>query len=125
MTESLRQLSVVLTVILNTIVLITAVLKISSVVYSLKQSIIEVRNHLDKEVTEVTHSVKILEVELQNIENKLDAQHAGNEKSREIISQSLLAEIKELETDLKIVRAHVRDLENFTQKNNPEFHVRS
>lgn len=142
MVDTLKELSFGLTLLLNTIVLISAVLRVSSVVYSLKQSIVEARTSAASSLSDITaridkdiigvlrqidaveHSIKMIGMEIAGIHEKIETHNENNEKSREILSKEMHGDLKDAENVLKDLAARIRDIENFTQKVHPEFHIR-
>lgn len=141
--ETVKNLALVMTIVINAAALIGVILRISTIVFNLKQDISELNNKIrqcsvetdakinramsefSRDIEATNHSLQIVDMKVKALENESASAKTNNEKSRDLLKQEVQADLKDVKSDIRDMTLSIRDLENFTQKQYPEFHVRT
>lgn len=123
--ETIKNLALVMTILINAAALIGVILKVSSAVFVIKQSISDLRSDMQKRLIETEHLIRILEMKVADLYNQFGTERGNQEKTKELMVTQFQTELRELEAEVRENRSHLRDLENYVQKVHPDFHIRS
>lgn len=112
-----------LTVIINLITIIGGVVRVSSIIFDIRKNIELIAKDLqiaqerqNAVINEVNHTIRMTEVQIQEIRNKVDFLEKNFEKNTALVRQEFSNELLELQNLIKGNSAAIRQLENFCVK---------